>query len=217
MERNDAAPEATGPRVLVVADDPLARAGLAGLVLAGGGWTVVGQVAGGPDLAEEQGVYRPDVLLWDLGGDPADTIDRVADLPEGAWPVVALLPDEAHAVEAWTAGARGLLLRDTDAGTLVATLSAVARGVVVIAPELAAALLAARGAPQPQASGPLTPREMEVTRLLAEGLPNKSIAARLGISEHTVKFHVNAIMGKLGAQSRTEAVTQATRLGLILL
>ena len=63
----------------------------------------------------------------------------------------------------------------------------------------------------------LTPREVEVLQLLAEGLPNKGIAQRLGISEHTVKFHVNAIMGKLGAQSRTEAVVQATRLGLILL
>jgi DNA-binding NarL/FixJ family response regulator len=58
---------------------------------------------------------------------------------------------------------------------------------------------------------------MEVLRLLAEGLPNKAIAHRLGISEHTVKFHVNALLGKLGAQSRTEAVVRATRLGLILL
>ena len=63
----------------------------------------------------------------------------------------------------------------------------------------------------------MTRRELEVLQLVAEGLPNKSIADRLDISEHTVKFHVNAIMGKLGAQSRTEAVTRATRMGLILL
>ena len=63
----------------------------------------------------------------------------------------------------------------------------------------------------------LTPREMQVLRLLAEGLPNKSIAQRLDISEHTVKFHVAAIMGKFGAQSRTEVVILATRHGLILL
>jgi DNA-binding NarL/FixJ family response regulator len=63
----------------------------------------------------------------------------------------------------------------------------------------------------------LTPRELEVLGLLAEGLPNKAIGLRLGISEHTVKFHVNAVLGKLGAQSRTEAVVRATRLGLILL
>lgn len=63
----------------------------------------------------------------------------------------------------------------------------------------------------------LTPRELEALRLLAEGLPNKTIASRLGISEHTAKFHVNSILSKLGAQSRTEAVTRATRLGLTLL
>jgi two-component system nitrate/nitrite response regulator NarL len=63
----------------------------------------------------------------------------------------------------------------------------------------------------------LTPRELEVLRLMAEGLPNKTVALRLGISEHTVKFHVNAILGKLGVSSRTEAVVHATRLGLILL
>jgi DNA-binding NarL/FixJ family response regulator len=63
----------------------------------------------------------------------------------------------------------------------------------------------------------LTPRELEVLQLLAEGLPNKTIARQLSISEHTVKFHLNAIMSKLGAQSRTEAVVRATRLGLIIL
>jgi DNA-binding NarL/FixJ family response regulator len=63
----------------------------------------------------------------------------------------------------------------------------------------------------------LTPRELEVINLIAEGLPNKTIAGRLGISEHTVKFHVNAILTKLGAQSRTEAVVRATRMGLIAL
>ncbi len=64
---------------------------------------------------------------------------------------------------------------------------------------------------------PLTPRELDVLRLLAEGLPNKTIAGRLNISKHTVKFHVNAILGKLGVASRTEAVVRATRMGLILL
>ncbi|MBI1880571.1 MAG: response regulator transcription factor, partial [Chloroflexi bacterium] len=63
----------------------------------------------------------------------------------------------------------------------------------------------------------LTPRELEVLQLLAEGLPNKAIARRLDISDHTVKFHVNAILSKLSAQSRTDAVVRATRLGLILL
>jgi DNA-binding NarL/FixJ family response regulator len=93
----------------------------------------------------------------------------------------------------------------------------VALGLASLDPALAAALIP----PQDQAPTPpaeeLTPRELEVLRLVAQGLPNKAIAQRLEISEHTVKFHVNAILGKLGVQSRTEAVVHATRLGLILL
>ena len=77
-------------------------------------------------------------------------------------------------------------------------------------------LLRPRAGPDALAEA-LTPRELEVLQLLAEGLSNKLIAARLGISEHTAKFHVNAILGKLGAQTRAEAVAQAARLGLLLL
>ena len=75
--------------------------------------------------------------------------------------------------------------------------------------------LDAAAAPGPGPASLLTPREQDVLLLLAEGLPNKGVASRLGVSEHTVKFHVNSIMGKLNAQSRTEAVTLATRLGLL--
>ena len=82
---------------------------------------------------------------------------------------------------------------------------------------LATALLPTRVLEQMPLVDPLTRRELDVLRLVAEGLPNKAIADRLHISEHTVKFHLNALMGKLGAQSRTEAVVRATRLGLLLL
>ena len=100
---------------------------------------------------------------------------------------------------------------------LVATLTAAARDLIIIDPPLAAPVLGARDPSSATPVEDLTPRELEVLGLLAEGLPNKAIARRLGISEHTVKFHVNAVLGKLGAQSRTEAVVRATRLGLILL
>jgi DNA-binding NarL/FixJ family response regulator len=130
---------------------------------------------------------------------------------------VVLLADEAQAAEARLAGARGLLLRDTGAERLATALAAAAQGLVVLDPSLAASLLASRDPSSSTLVEDLTPREQEVLRLLAEGLPNKAIALRLGISEHTVKFHVNAVLGKLGAQSRTEAVVRATRLGLILL
>jgi DNA-binding NarL/FixJ family response regulator len=89
----------------------------------------------------------------------------------------------------------------------------VQQGLVVLAPEFATAQLTLPPAASLPPGEALTPRELDVLQLLAEGLPNKTIADRLTISEHTVKFHVNALMGKLGAQSRTEAVVRAIRLG----
>jgi two-component system nitrate/nitrite response regulator NarL len=131
--------------------------------------------------------------------------------------MVALLPDDAHAAAAWSAGARGLFLRDANITSLVAGLAAASQGLVVLDPDLAGMVLPDRGVLLVPPMEELTPRELEVLLLLAEGLPNKAIASHLGISEHTVKFHVNAILGKLGAQSRTEAVIRATRMGLISL
>ena len=110
-----------------------------------------------------------------------------------------------------------MLLRDVDADTLIASASVVSRGVVALDPRFTSAALPPRSLPHALSSVELTPRERQVLRLLAEGLPNKTIAHNLDISDHTVKFHVNSILSKLGAQSRTEAVITATRLGLILL
>ncbi len=98
-----------------------------------------------------------------------------------------------------------------------AALKAVVAGLTVMAPELSPQRAKSEyRAPLPVVEQ-LTPREMEVLQLLAQGLPNKRIADRLNVSDHTVKFHVNAILGKLGVQSRTEAVILATRLGLVML
>ena len=202
-------------RVLVVADDPLARAGLAALLAAQPGATVVGQVAGEAGLSSALNVYRPDIVVWDMGWDPTQAFEHVAELEEVHPPVIALLPDEGYAADAWAAGARSILLRNSDATSLVAAMMAVAQGLLVLDPRLPVLGPPARDHSQPPVMGELTPREQEVLRLVAEGLPNKSIADHLSISLHTVKFHVNAIMSKLGAQSRTEAVTRATRLGLL--
>ena len=204
-------------RVLVVAGDPLARAGLATLLADQPGCTVVGQVTAEAAGSTTLEVYRPDVVAWDLGWEPTLALEALVELPESSPPVVALVPDDTYATEAWAAGARGLLLRDADAASLREALIGAAQGLVVIDPELAAALLPAGDRALATLRGELTSRELEVLWLLAEGLPNKAIASRLGISEHTVKFHVNSIMGKLSAQSRTDAVVRATRLGLILL
>ena len=211
-------------RVLIVADDPLARAGLATLLTQQPGCTVVGQMAGQADVLDGLRLYQPDVVVWDLGWEPTPelavsptALEQLADVRDAGQPVVALLPDERYTALVWASGVRGLLPRDVDAATLALALPAVAQGLVVCDAELVSGLLPARH-PQPMSpTEALTPREQEVLQLLAEGLPNKTIADRLHISEHTVKFHVNAILSKLGAQSRTEAVVRATRLGLLLL
>ena len=204
-------------RVLIVADDPLARAGLAMLLSDQPDCEVVGQVAAESASKDIFDTFPADVALWDLGWNSAPALDRLSELPAESPPVVALLSDAVHAVEVWAAGARGILPRDISGNSLRSALMAAAQGLVVIDPQTAVSLLPSAEHSLAQPLGELTPREVEVLQLLSEGLPNKAIASQLGISEHTVKFHVNAIMGKLGAQSRTDAVIRATRSGLIIL
>ena len=210
-------PAESSTRVLVVSDDALARAGLAALLADQPGYTVVGQVGGSEYASVEPELYRPDVVLWDLGWEPERAVERLADAPDGGPPIVALVPDEAYAAQARLGGARGVLTRDVATAALLAALRAVSHGLTVLQPGMEAMPPASGGHGVAPPETELTAREREVLGLMAEGLPNKGIASRLKISEHTVKFHVNAILGKLGAQSRTEAVTRATRMGLILL
>jgi two-component system, NarL family, nitrate/nitrite response regulator NarL len=204
-------------RILIVAGDPLARAALAALLAGQPGLQVAGQVSGEDLTPDTLEAFSPDAVLWDLGWSSTDSLDRLAELPSNGPPVVALLSPSVHPAEAWAAGVGGLLSRETSGPGLQAALLATAQGLTVFAPEAIAALAPSSEQLSAQPVGELTPREMQVLHLLAEGLPNKSIAARLGISEHTVKFHVNSVMGKLGAQSRTDAVMRATRSGLIIL
>lgn len=204
-------------RVLVVADDALARAGLVALLGDAPGFVVAGQSAAGDDLGELAAPYAPDVIVWDLGWDAEASLARTGGLDEIGVPVIALLPGDEAAASAWNAGGRGLLLRQIEPERLVAALRAAALGLAVLDPALAEAALTVHADPPADPGALLTPRETDVLCLLAEGLANKAIAQRLDISEHTVKFHVNALLRKLDAQSRTEVVIEATRRGLILL
>ena len=203
-------------RILLIADDPLARAGLAALLTDADDLEVVGQSAADEHLHQAPELFQPDAVLWDLGWDAAPNFELVSAFAEDGPPLLALLDDDELVSAAWAAGARGLLRRQADVGQIQAALTAVSQGLAVIEPELTAGLnlLPLSGEPLPEE---LTAREMDVLQLLAEGAANKEIARRLGISENTVKYHVNAILGKLDAQSRTEAVVRATRAGLILL
>ena len=200
-------------RVLVVSDDPLGRTGLALLLRDSEGLTLAGQVGVDDDWPEP----GPDATLWDLGVGLRSGLERLRTLSPSAPPAVAIVADEMDAREALAAGARAALPRDADGESLAAAIRAAVQGLVVLDESFAAALLRDAPAPAPDLVESLTPREVEVLQLLTQGLPNKGIAQRLGISDHTVKFHVNAILGKLGVQSRGEAIVQAVRLGLVTL
>jgi two-component system nitrate/nitrite response regulator NarL len=196
----------------LVGEDPLARSGLAALLADQPGLAVVAQVAASEDWAAIVEAYDPEVAVWDVGS--TGFTDRAPDFGRAGRPVLALISDEAQAGEALAAGARGVLFRDVGGERLAAALAALAHGLVALEETVAETLRPRITAPPAEA---LTPREGEVLQLLSQGLSNKRIGQALGISEHTVKFHVNAILGKLGVQGRTEAVVQAARLGLITL
>ena len=188
-------------RVAVIGGDPLARKGLIALL---GEYDDL-------DAFEIEHLHRAvasDVVLCDGTAGDVRHLDR---------PSLALVRDRAEAADAIAAGARGALLRSASPKRLHAAIRAVAEGLVVVDDDFADELLQHPKANGDELLDPLTVREQEVMQLLAVGLTNKEIAHRLGISDHTVKFHVNGILGKLGVESRTEAVVQAARLGIVVL
>jgi two-component system nitrate/nitrite response regulator NarL len=211
MTRNPNLPimSVTAPiKVALLTDDPLLRAGLSSLLGELGSIQVVEA-----DAAE--------VALWDAGVDASKTLARLIELRHLPMPVVAVVGEPAHVAPALAAGARGVVLREQVGPGIHAALAAVRSGLTVMDTALAESLVP--NAPQRPAAAPgkgrgeLTERERQVVQLLTEGLSNKLIADRLGISDHTAKFHVNGVMMKLGASTRTEAVVEAMRRGLIRL
>jgi len=202
-------------RVLVVAEDALARAGIAAILAELPDCVVVGQVPPGAQLTHALDRLDPDAVVWDAGR--GGGLPDLADLGEDAPPVLVLSPAGSPARSGPAGGALGLLPRDADPSALAAALRAIARGLTVVDPAFAGTLPWPRGRQDTALHEALTPREAEVLQLVAAGLPNRLIAERLGISEHTVRFHLTAIFGKLDAHTRTEAVTRAARLGVIAL
>ncbi len=210
-------------RVFIVAASPLARAGLENL-LAARDVEVVASNGTIDALAEMLADAAPDVVLIDSSGEPFEPLLESIHASGLASDVsVVLLGDgmtPAASADALRAGIRAALPGDISPEQLVATLQAVASGLAVLHPanmnEMLPAGSAATRVPDELAES-LTRRELEVLQMLAGGLSNKEIAARLNISEHTAKFHVASILGKLGAGSRAEAVALGIRRGLVLL
>ena len=158
----------------------------------------------------------PDLGITDSYSDVVLAAVPLDELPPA--PAIVLLGEATWTAGALRLGVRALLPPDASAAEILAAIQAAAAGMVAIDPRDLESLIAAT-APQTAAESatPLTAREIEVLRMLAEGAANKNIAWKLGISEHTVKFHVAQILGKLNAGTRTEAVTLGIRQGLILL
>ncbi len=184
--------------VALVGADALALAGLEAM-LEREGIEVVG------DAGE-----TADVTVVDVGWATTAMLDEAT----AGIPVLAIAADVPSALAAWRAGVAGLLYRDASSRELAAAVRAVAAGLVVLQGRVAADLLPSVGPPPVE---PLTTREQEVLEQMSKGRANREIARALGIRESTVKFHVNAVMGKLGAASRTEAVVAAARAGLVAL
>jgi DNA-binding NarL/FixJ family response regulator len=196
--------------VLLVGEDPLALGGLSRLLSDEGSDWQTKQAApeGGDDENEDE---EADAALVDLAA--PSTRETIASLSRH-YPVLALAGERTNVREVLAAGARGIVSRSATGARLARALDAILEGLVVVDEDLAEEALR----PPPLSLGAeeeLTPREKEVLELLALGLSNREIAGKLGISFHTVKFHVNSILGKLGASSRAEVVAIAARAGLL--
>jgi len=194
-------------RIGVVGEDALARGGLAARLGAAGHSLLVELP---PAEASGATLSGADAVAWDLGLGPAP--EELAALSPDL-PVVALVARDEQAGGALAAGARGALFREASPERLGAALGAAAHGLLVLDPALGTRLL--RPVSGPEGQDPLTPREREVLALLADGLSNKEIAARLAVAERTAKFHVESILAKLGAANRADAVMRAARGGLL--
>lgn len=202
-------------RVLLIDDHPVVRAGLRSIVESRG-FTVVGEASTGEEALTVTPDLRPDVVLCDLrlgeGVDGVETTAALRRMPDA--PAVLILTTfdhDAQIIRALEAGAAGYLLKDVDNDTIARAIIDAASGAMVLTPGGDERLIAALRAPRVM----LTERERDVLMLVDDGAANKEIAARLFISESTVKTHIVHLLEKLGVASRTAAASEARRLGLL--
>jgi NarL family two-component system response regulator YdfI len=211
--------------VLLAAASAVRRAGLESLVETAPLLKLVGSLQGTLAVAQYAAQLQPDVILLDL-----ETTDRRLEsgsapaLPRvpGSIPIVCLTdePSPDWTAHALRSGVKAILPRDSGMDEILAAIQAAHAGLVLLDSAVSqdlAARIPASAAQLARTLDDLTPRETEVLRMLAEGLGNREMASRLGISNHTIKFHISSILDKLGASTRTEAVTMGIRMGIILL
>jgi DNA-binding NarL/FixJ family response regulator len=200
-------------RIALVDDHPLLRQGIAALIADQPDLQLVGQASNGLEAIEQFRLHRPDVMLMDLQMPGMNGIDAMsairAEFPDARFVVLTTYTGDVQIVRALKAGARAYLLKSLLHRELLDTIRAVHAGQKRIPPEIAAELA------DHAADDSLTPREIEVLRLIAAGNANKIVADRLSITEETVKAHVKNILSKLDANDRTHAVTIALKRGII--
>lgn len=214
-------------RVLVVAHSVVMQAGLVALLATDSSLEVVGSLADVRRLPSQVEQLQPDVVLLEWEESDLEWIGALSgevvgeEVPTATGPGIVLLMEDwqpSAIADLLRVGIQGILPDDATAEEIISTLQTVALGLTVLHPDIVTSL---PHSPTPSHSPisptSLTPREIEVLHMLAEGLGNKAIARRLTISEHTVKFHIGSIFSKLNASSRTEAVILGARQGLILL
>ncbi|WP_329036990.1 response regulator transcription factor [Streptomyces sp. NBC_00178] len=218
-------------RVIIVDDQAMVRAGFAALLSAQADIDVVGEAPDGRRGVEVGRAVHPDVVLMDVRMPEMDGLAAARELlspPAGVVhrPKVLMLTTfdvDDYVYEALRAGASGFLLKDAPPADLISAVRVVAAGDALLAPSVTRRLIAdfARQRPAVPAGGPalrlngLTPREREVLELIARGLSNQEIAARLVLAEQTVKTHVGRVLAKLGVRDRAQAVVFAYESGLV--
>jgi DNA-binding NarL/FixJ family response regulator len=200
-------------RILCVDDHPLLREGIASMIENQADMALIAEACNGSEALECFRQHRPDVTLMDLQMPEMTGIDAMSRI-RGEFPDARIIVLTTHAGDtlvsrALKAGARAYLLKSSVRKELLETIRAVHAGQRRVSPELAAEIA------EHSADGVLTPREIEVLRLVAGGNANKEIAAQLALTEETVKAHVRNILGKLAANDRTHAVSIGVKRGII--
>jgi DNA-binding NarL/FixJ family response regulator len=213
-------------RIVVADDHDVVRVGFAGLLATQPDFTVVGTAADGAEAINVCRAQEPDVVLMDIRMPGTDGIEATRQLThrDGSGPRVIILTTfdlDEYVYDAIRAGASGFLLKDITAERLFDAVRVIAAGEALLAPTITRRLISEfatmhrQPGPPPAALASLTPRETQVLRLMAEGLSNTEIAARLTITEETVKTHVSRVLTKLGLRDRTQAVVMAYETGLV--
>ena len=208
-------------RLLIADDHNLVRAGLCALISTEPGMEVVGQAADGIEAVLKARSLRPDIILLDLVMPRQGGIEAIAEIkaedPEARILVLTSFADDDKVFPAIKAGALGYLLKDSSPQQLLQAIHDVHRGESALDPAIARKLIRELNQPPdlPRTEEPLTAREVEVLRQVAQGLSNQEIADRMVVSERTVRTHVSNILDKLHLANRTQAALYAVREGLI--